>query len=199
MAQKREPIDPTEVAMLAQSIGESGDEQALLFIDKLRSTKPAEAAAILGRLRLKQNRLQEAGAALETAFVTYRSEPWVWPFVMSLAIETAKELTARDPSTIPLLREALGKPFVVNMFDDSRRAVLLALDMVPKVEPTCGEILQPYEPYIPWRQELLAWRTRCYGLVRGPNQERAARELDEFNRNVPMPFGKGLDFVRVSQ
>jgi predicted membrane-bound spermidine synthase len=198
-AQKRDPIDPTEIAMLAQSVAEAGDEAALPLIDRLRPLKGAEAAAILARLRLRQNRLPEATAALETAFTAYRSEPWSWPFVMSLAIESVKELTARDQSVIPRVREMLGRPFVVNMFDDSRRSVLLALDMVPKVEPTCTDVLKEYEPHVPWRQEFLGWRTRCYSLAKGPHQERATRELEEFNRNTPVPFGKGLDFVRVSQ
>ncbi|MET0592547.1 MAG: fused MFS/spermidine synthase [Polyangiaceae bacterium] len=197
-AQKREPVDPTEIAVLAQSIAEMGDEKALPFIDKLRPMKPVEAAAILGRLRLKQERLQEASAALETAFVTYRTEPWTWPFIVSLAMESAKEISTRESKAVPLIREALGKPFVVNMFDDARRTVLLALDMVPTLSPSCAETLKPYEPYVPWREELLTWRSRCYGLVHGPNQERSNRELNEFKSNVPMPIGKGLDFVKVN-
>ena len=196
-AQKREPVDPTEVAVIAQALAENADEAALPFIDRLRPIKPAEAAAILARLRLRQDKQQEAAAALETAFVAYRSDPWSWPFVMSLAIESAKELTAKNSATIGLIREALSKPFALSMFDDNRNATLLALDMVQKLDSGCTEILRPYEPYVPWREELLSWRARCYALAHHPNQERAQAELDEFNRNVPMPFGKGLDFVRA--
>jgi hypothetical protein len=75
---------------------------------------------------------------------------------------------------------------------------LLALDMVPKLEAGCVEIIRPYEPYVPWREEFLSWRSRCYALAHHANQERAQLELDEFNRNLPMAFGKGLDFVRAS-
>jgi predicted membrane-bound spermidine synthase len=196
--QKREPVDPTEVAMIAQALAENADEAALPFIDRLRPMKPAEAAAILARLRLRQNKLQEAAAALETAFVAYRNEPWSWPFVISLAMETAKEITAKNGDTIGLVREAIGKPFALNMFDDARRATLLALDMVQKLDSGCVEVLRPYEPYVPWREELLSWRSRCYALAHDRNQERAQMELDEFNRNLAMPFGKGLDFVRAS-
>jgi hypothetical protein len=84
------------------------------------------------------------------------------------------------------------------MFDDNRRNTLLALAMVPKIDSGCTEILQPYEPYVPWREELLSWRSRCYTLAKDPRQERAAADLEEFTRNLPMPFGKGLDFVRAS-
>lgn len=196
-AQKREPIDPTEIAMLAQSLAESADDAALPLIDRLRPIKPAEAAAILARLRMRQEKLPEAAAALETAFIAYRTEPWTWPFVMSLAIETAKELTAKNAETIPLLHEALSRPFALNMFDDARRATVLALDMVQKLDSGCIEILRPFEPYVPWREELLAWRTRCYSLAHHSDKDRAQKELDEFNRNVAMPFGKGLDFVRA--
>ena len=70
--------------------------------------------------------------------------------------------------------------------------------MVPKLDSGCTEILRPYEPYVPWREELLSWRTRCYALAHHPNQERAQLDLEEFNRNLPMPFAKGLDFVRAS-
>jgi predicted membrane-bound spermidine synthase len=197
-AQKREPIDPTEIAVIAHSLAENADEAAIPLIDRLRPLKSAEAAAILGRLRLRQNRLQEAATALEAAFVAYRSDPWAWPFVMNFAIESAKELTTKNADAIGLVREALSKPFVLNMFDDSRRATLLSLDMVQKLDPGCVEILRPFEPYVPWREELLSWRTRCYGLTHHPEQQRAQLELDDYNRNVPMPFGKGLDFVRAS-
>jgi len=197
-AQKREPTDPTEIAMIAQSLAENADENALTFIDRLRPLKSAEAAAILARLRLRQDRLPDAAAALEAAFVAYRSEPWSWSLIMNQAIESAKELTTRNADAIPLVREALGKPFALAMFDDARRATLLALDMVPKQEAGCAEVLKSYEPYVPWREELLSWRTRCYALTRHPNQERAKLELEQFQRNLPMPFGKGLDFVRAS-
>jgi hypothetical protein len=196
-AQKRDPIDPTEIAVIAQSLAENADDAALPFIDRLRPLKPAEAAAILARLRLRQNKHTEAAAALESAFATYRSEPWTWPFIMSLALESAKELTARQGETMGLVHEALSQPFALNMFDESRRATLLALDMVKKLDSGCIEILRPFEPYVPWREELLAWRARCYALARHPEHARAQRELDEFNRNVSMPFGKGLDFVRA--
>ena len=197
-AQKREPIDPTEIAMIAHALADNADENALLYIDRLRPLKSAEAAAILARLRLRQDRLPEAATALESAFVAYRTEPWSWPLIMNQAIESAKELTTRNADSIPLVREAIGKPFALAMFDDTRRATLLALDMVPKLEAGCTEIIRPYEPYVPWREELLSWRSRCYTLARHPNQERAKMDLDQFNRNVPMAFGKGLDFVRAS-
>jgi spermidine synthase len=196
-AQKREPTDPTEIAVIAQSLAESADEAAVKFIDRLRPLKPAEAAAILGRLRLRQDKFPESAAAVEAAFIAYRTEPWSWPFIMGLAIDSAKELTAKSNETMGLMREALSKPFALNMFDDSRRATVLALDMVQKLDSGCIEILRPFEPYVPWREELLSWRTRCYSLAHHPEQQRAQKELDEFNRNVPMPFGKGLDFVRA--
>jgi hypothetical protein len=44
----------------------------------------------------------------------------------------------------------------------------------------------------------LSWRRNCYALTRHPNQERAQLDLDEFTRNVPTVFAKGLDFVRAS-
>jgi spermidine synthase len=197
-AQKREPVDPTEIAMIGQSLAEHADEATLIFVDRLRPWKPAEAAAILGRLRLRQDRLQEAAAALETAFVAYRSEPWSWPFIMNLAIESAKELTTKSPAAIPLMKEALAQSFSVSMFDDARRNTLLALAMVPKIDSGCTDTLRPFEPYVPWREELLSWRSRCYTLAKDPRQERATAEHEEFTHNLPMPFGKGLDFVRAS-
>ena len=146
---------------------------------------------------MRQDKHQEAAAALETAFVAYRSEPWNWPFIMGLAIDSAKELTAKNAAAMPLMHEALSKPFVLNMFDDQRRATVLALDMVKQLDSGCVEILRSFEPYVPWREELLSWRTRCYSTAHHPDKDRAQMELDEFNRNVPMPFNKGLDFVRA--
>ena len=52
----REPQSPTELGMVAESLADMGDEAAVVYIEQLRAVQPAEADAIMGRLRFRQNR-----------------------------------------------------------------------------------------------------------------------------------------------
>ena len=70
------PRDPSELAMAADLEAEAGSEAALPLIEQLRAWQPAEADTILATLRFRQSRFDEAAAALESAFVRLRVDPW---------------------------------------------------------------------------------------------------------------------------
>jgi spermidine synthase len=181
----REPQGPTELAVVAECLADTGDEAAVPYIDRLRELQPTEAAAIVGRLRFRQNRHMESALALEAAFTAYRSDPWAWPILMTHAIETATHLVTRDANTFKTFRASLEQPFAAMMLDESRRELLLKLAVSKDPDASCAAALASYEPHPLWQQPLLGWRARCYEMLRHADAARAAQERDEFERNEP--------------
>ena len=196
-SQSREPIGPTELAVVAESLADMGDDQAQSYIARLRALQPLEADAIFGRLLLRQGRFSDAAEALRAAFEAYRTDPWPWPFIMEHALQTAKELASRNPETIAVLRPALEEPFSVLMLDEARSETILSFVAARDPDRSCAEVLSPFEPYVPWHHPLLKWRARCYKMLHHAEADRAERELERFLRDQPVAFSSGLNFVRV--
>jgi spermidine synthase len=195
--QSREPIGPTELAVVAEAHADTGDDLARGYIDRLRVYQPTEANAILGRLFLRQGRFSEAAEALRAAFEGYRTDPWPWPLIMEHALQSAKELAMRSPDLVAVLRPALEQPFAVLMLDEARSDAILSFVLAREPDPTCAEALRAFEPYVPWHQALLNWRLRCYKMLHHADAERAEQELQRFVQDQPSQFGSGLNFVRV--
>jgi spermidine synthase len=196
-AQPRDPIGPTELAIVAESYADNGDDQAQGYIERLRALQPIEADAVVGRLLLRQGRLPDAAEALRSAFEAYRTDPWPWPLIMEHALQSAKELAARSPDLVTVLRPALEQPFSVVMLDEARNDAILSFVASRDPDATCADALRPFEPYIPWHQALLNWRARCYKILHHAEADRAERELQRFVKDQPSQFGSGLNFVRV--
>ncbi|MET0594251.1 MAG: fused MFS/spermidine synthase [Polyangiaceae bacterium] len=195
--QPREPVGPTELVVVAESLADTGDDLARTYVDRLRPYQPVEADAILARLFLRQGQFTQAAEALRVAFEAYREDPWPWPLVMEHALQTAKELGARSPESSSVLRPALDVPFSVLMLDESRNETVLSFLMGRAPDPTCADALASFEPYVPWNQSLLTWRARCYKLLQHAESDRAEADLARFTRDQPFQFGSGLNFVRV--
>jgi spermidine synthase len=190
--QTKEPSGSTELAALASALAESGDEAAVAHIDRLRELEPVEADAVVGKLRLRQGRFEDAARALGASFDGYRRDPWPWPMLMNRALDTAKELAQRYPASIPALREALRVPFVCSMLDEARDETLLVLARLEPMNESCVDALRAFEPHFPWALDLLSWRTQCYDYVHHPEAERAKHELEEFMAAQPLAAGDGL-------
>ena len=196
-AQSRDPIGPTEIAVVALSYADTGDDLARGYIERLRVYQPTEADAILGRLHLRQGRFADATEALRVAFEAYRTDPWPWPFIMEQALQSAKELAARSPDAVAVLRPALETPFSVVMLDEARGDAILSFVLAREPDRSCVDALRPFEPYVPWHQALLNWRSRCYKMLHHADADRAERELQRFVQDQPSQFGSGLNFIRV--
>ena len=191
-SQPRDPRTSTELAVIGAANAEIGNDAATTQIDQLRELEPVEADALLGRLRLRQGRYDDAAKALAAAFTRYRSDPWAWPFLMNQALENVKELGQRHPPSIPMLREAFSEPFACFLLDEARTETLLLFARTQPIDDSCAKVLEPFEPYFPWGFELLSWRSQCYERIRHPESERAKRELSEFVGTQPVGIGDGL-------
>ncbi len=191
-AQPREPAGPVELAVVATAVANQGDDAAVQYIDQLRTLQPVEADAILGLLRWRQTRAQEATDALEAAFQRYHEDPWPMPLLMGRALEVAVHVAAHDPALGQRLYDVLKTPFAVHALNDQRKTRALMIAAKLDFKRLCAEALEPLEPYVPWNREFLANRARCYRETGHPRAADAKEELTAFLRDEPVPFGYGL-------
>jgi hypothetical protein len=195
--QGREPEDPTELAIVAEAMAEQGDEGALRYAEALRALQPAEADAVLARLRARQDKAEEAMTALEAVFARHRVDPWPMPVIMRHAVELAADMAKRDRATAERVYAALRQPFAGDLQQEMRTdAMLVAAGQLP-LETACVEALSGLEPHVPWRLSVLSWRSRCYEAHKPAWAPRAARELDEYLSGEAAPFGLGLTNVEL--
>jgi len=181
----RRPRDPTEVAMLADLASDAGTDQALPIIDELRRHEPAEADVMLAALRLRQQRIEEATAALEAAFTRLRVDPWPLLRYKEKALDLANEITLVDPTMAKRLYGALSEPFSIRAADSDR--LLMAADLSRRFDfhGACRAPVAALEPHVPWTQSFLTLRRDCYRETNDPRLARASRDLREFLDNEP--------------
>jgi spermidine synthase len=196
-SQSREPEDPTELAMMAETTAELGDESAPGYEARLRALEPAEADAVRARLLARQGHFEDAMEALEAAFAAHRIDPWPWPVVMRHAVELAADLATKDVALAARAYAALSQPFAGHLLEEPRSdAMLVAAGQLP-LEKACVEALSSLEPHVPWRLSVLSWRSRCYDTQNHALAPRAARELIEYLGEEAVPFGIGLTEVEL--
>jgi hypothetical protein len=191
-AQPREPIGPVEVAMVATAIANTGDDAALRYIDQLRGFQPVEADALLGLLRWKQGKPEEASEALAAAFSGYRDDPWPTPAFMSRMMDVATQLAAQDTAASRRLYAALDRPFAASALNDKRMNAALQIATTLDFTQLCAAAVEPFEPHVPWTRAFLASRSRCYRETNHPRAMQAEAELVTFLRDEPVPFARDL-------
>src|SRR5207245_3694524 len=116
-SQTEPPRDPTETAMVADLAAQTGDEGALELIERLRRFQPGEAATILAELRIRQSKVDEAAAALESAFHDFRVSPWAG-FRFKLKALTLANVAAKLSGQVARrMFAALQEPFSVRAME----------------------------------------------------------------------------------
>jgi len=97
--------------MMNGDIGEAVADHAApvtpQFIAALERLQPIEADVVRARFALRQQRYDEAAAALERAFTAYQTNPWPQPLVMRHGLRVAIELVQR---TLAVLKEFEPEP-----------------------------------------------------------------------------------------
>jgi spermidine synthase len=191
-AQPRGPIGPVELAVVAAALADQGDDAARRYIDQLRTFQPVEADALLGLLRRKQGKPQEAAEAFAAAFTRYRDDPWPMTPLMGRMLDVATQLGTQDKAAGQRLYAALQQPFAAHVLNDERE--MRALEIAAKLDfkQLCAAALAPLEPYVPWKHEFLAGRARCYRETGDARAAQAEADLVSFLRAEPVPFAHGL-------
>jgi spermidine synthase/MFS family permease len=188
-----------ELRIAAESLAREGDAAALPFIEAHRAQSPIEADALLGRLRATQGRVAEASAALERAFIAYRTNPWPDRKLMEDSLTLAVQLAQADSSGMAGNRyfEILGEPFVLSLQDEARRMARFRIARVLEGQ-YFGELTRQtvvdYEPNVPWTGEFLYARYQSYEATGDPRTAQARRDALAFAENSLRSFGFGTRF-----
>jgi predicted membrane-bound spermidine synthase len=181
-SQSRQPVLPTETALLAFAYAQIGNAKAEALIERLRSHNPREAALILGILRVRQGRRREATEALVRGFTDMRTDPWVLLPVIQRAVLAACEVVQKEPVYAPELLDSLKEPFPVTYADDVRRGAgcFIASTISPQAAVPW---LESFEPHVPWDHAFLEARANTYKATGHPLAARAAADVELFVSN----------------
>jgi spermidine synthase len=179
------PEGAVETTLMADGLADAGDPAAVPYIQALRAIEPTEAEAATARLALRSGQTDLARDALVASFVHYRSEPWPNQISMAHALALAAELAAARPDTATALFDALGRPFAVAALEELRRLVRLQVAWSGGLLGRCNEALEPFEPHMAWRADVLRYRVTCYEKRRDPRAVRARQDLETFLRQEP--------------
>ena len=171
--------------MLADLEADAGTDAALPLIEQLRRYEPAEADTMLAALRVQQQRIDEAAAALEAVFIRLRADPWPLLRYKEKALDLANAVTLVDPTKAKRLYDALGEPFSIRAVDNDR--LLMAADLSARFDfrGACRAPIGALEPNPPWTQSFLTLRRDCYRETNDRRLARAERDLDDFLASEP--------------
>jgi len=184
-----QPRDPSELAMAADLEADAGSEAtAMPLIEQLRGYQPAEADTILAALRLRQSRLDESVAALESALTRMRVDPWPLRRYKQKALTLTAALMTRAPASSPRLFAALREPFALRAFDELRLLTMTDLSSQFDRAGTCREPVGALEPFVPWTSGFLLARRDCYQATNDARLAVAHRDLEDYFAREPAPL-----------
>jgi hypothetical protein len=184
------PRDPTELAMAANLEADAGSDAALPLIERMRAQSPAEADVTLAALRLRQSRIADASAALDSAIARLRTDPWPALRFKQGVLSMAANVGASDPRAARRMYDALRQPFSVRSVDKVRLLTTLELATRLDFAALCHEPISAFEPLAPWDESFLRTRQRCYTETKDPLLARATRDLEEFLSREPLPLAR---------
>ncbi len=180
--------DLSDARLLGGIEADSGSDAAMPWIERIRAYEPAEADALVARLRFRQNRTAEAVVALQSAFAGFRADAWPTQGAMQSAVNLASSIVARYPSAANVLLDALAEPFAVHALNVQRLAVSAELSRSVDFAGRCVATVAPFEPHPLWNQPFLVLRRDCYRAANDPRMIMAQQDLDEFTRREALPL-----------
>lgn len=184
----RVPSGPNELALVAEVTADAAEESALAAIEALRGYQPAEADAILARLRLRQGWHEASLDALDRAFSAYRRDPWPSPLVMHGALDVALELAGQKPELAPRVLSLLREPFALRMLDEVRIEEAFLVSSLVEPGDDCLALLDAVEPHVPFTEPWLDYEVSCFTRTDDPRLLRAFDDRKRFLERAPEPL-----------
>jgi hypothetical protein len=159
---------------------ELGDAEVGNKVAELESVWPVEAAAIR-TVSASRRSPDEGDRAYEHLHELMMTTPWyVSPMIeRALAVEYASALA--EPARARWLYEVLAKPYCGHRLEGERKGQRFRLAKLLGPQ-NIAEALAPYEPYVPWDEQVLTTRAEAYSELGHPMAKRAAAEWKQFQR-----------------
>jgi hypothetical protein len=178
--------------MVADFEAEAGSEAALPLIELQRPLLPAEADVFLATLRSRQGRVEEAAAAIESALVRLRSDPWPLQRYKGKALALADSIAQQSPALARRMFDALREPFAVRELEDARK--LLVADLTRRLDfaNICGEAVDAFGTHVPWNGRFLDLRRDCFKATGDYRLTAAERDIARFVAAEARPIGQGV-------
>lgn len=184
-SQPAQPALDLDLLLVVECLAASGHASTPGYAERLRRTRPVEADIGLGIWHWAGDRPDEAARHLAAAFREARVRPWTFAPTLDRALQLAMRLGGKSPERALLLQEALAEPFAVRLADYGRLRARAELVRATGRADLCASAFAPFEPHVPWEEDLLLWRFRCYEQTGHPLQSRALRDLEEFLDDAP--------------
>ncbi len=175
----------------------AADPNARGYIDQVSKLRPADGMALRGVLLTRQQKFGEATDAFVTAFTAWRTDPWVRPELVHVAISGAQALADKcgDEAMALRLFNALREPFAVELGREARLKALvqIAPHTAPQLaNPQTRDAIANFGRYPFWTKAFLMRRVQVLHELKDPLFEEAAIDLREFLDLEPTRFETGL-------
>jgi hypothetical protein len=143
---------------------------------------------MLTALRLRQAKPAEAAAAIESALVRFRTDPWTMSRFMDRAVQLAQVVGGAEPAMARRMFDALDKPFAVLASEEMRLSARAELTRRIDFPGLCRAAVMPLEPNVPWVEGFLRLRRDCYAATNDARQAAAEVDLNEYLANAAQPL-----------
>jgi predicted membrane-bound spermidine synthase len=167
-----------ELAMLAETLAEFGDERAVEMAGRVKELWPASGDGIMARYLFRSGEYEKSFAYLATALEGFRERPWQVRAVVAHSLALAMEMAGNNFHSREIFI-LLKEPFSVYQFEEYRKFALLQVGKAIDYHHA-AEALAQWEPSIPWKEPILEFRLACYKAIDSPLTGRAERELAQF-------------------
>jgi spermidine synthase len=172
----------------------AGDEAASNYAERLESFAPRDAGVIRASLFATTRRHEDAERELSSVLLNLRSVPWITNEAMQIALGVVVQLAGTSPEAAARLRELVSEPFSVSLAEEQRRQLLLQIAPMIDRSP-CGpmmmEALVSLEPHVPWNEQVLTERARCYESRSHRLRHVARRDRERYLSQMPTRLSIG--------
>ena len=191
-SQSGEPEYRIDLALVAESMAEAGDDRVLGVAERLAALQPLEARVALARWHHRQQRTAEATDQLLGALEAYVEDPWPWLPVMHRSLDLVREIAEQDADSGRRLLDRLDRPFALHLLNEDR--LLARIHLIRKLDlpDRCVAAFEDLEPHVPWNESHLRRRLACYGRNGHRLAGVARRDLEEFRAAGDIEIWRGL-------
>ncbi|MET0385792.1 MAG: fused MFS/spermidine synthase [Polyangiales bacterium] len=177
----------------AELLAYEGSIESERLIEGLLADRPTEAAALHAVYLLRHGQRKAGTALMRKALLSYRSDPWPYPLPIARALAQLQVNDAADRELAQVWLDALSHPFALRVNETARERAQLRIALGLGVShPACVRVFEGFEPYPPWTETLLQFRSDCYEAHSHRLREQAARDLARFRDDAPVTFDRLL-------